>query len=70
MSNILDLVKSEKLTYEQIVLSLAHAAESTLDVLHIPEKQPIISNKMLSIICLKAMLHIDQDTYYQTMINS
>jgi len=38
MSNVLDLVKSEKLTYEQIVLSLAHAAESTLDVLHIPEK--------------------------------
>jgi len=38
MSHILDLIKSKKLTYEQIVLSLAQAAENTLDVLHIPEK--------------------------------
>ena len=38
MTDILELVKSQKLTYEQKVLSLAHAAEDTLDVLHIPEK--------------------------------
>ena len=38
MTDILGLVKSQKLTYEQKVLSLAQAAENTLDVLHIPEK--------------------------------
>ena len=38
MDHILELVKSQKLTYEQIVFSLAHAAEDTLDVLNIPEK--------------------------------
>lgn len=38
MSDILEMVKSQKLTYEQKVFSLAHAAEDTLDVLHVPEK--------------------------------
>lgn len=38
MSNVLDLVRSQKLTYEQKVLSLAQAAENTLDVLDVPEK--------------------------------
>lgn len=38
MSEVLNLVKSDKLTYEQIVFSLAHSAEDSLDVLDIPEK--------------------------------
>lgn len=38
MTDVLELVKSQKLTYEQKVFSLAHAAEDTLDVLHVPEK--------------------------------
>lgn len=38
MSTILDIVTSKNLTYEQKVHSLAHAAEDTLTVLHIPEK--------------------------------
>lgn len=38
MNQILELVKSQKLTYEQIVFNLAHAAEDTLDVLNVPEK--------------------------------
>lgn len=38
MSAILQLVKSKNLTYEQIVFSLAHAAEDTLDVLNVSEK--------------------------------
>ncbi|MBB5172461.1 YjjI family glycine radical enzyme [Texcoconibacillus texcoconensis] len=38
MSQVLDMVTSQKLTYEQKVMSLAHAAEDTLSVLNIPEK--------------------------------
>ena len=38
MGNILDIVKSPALTYEQKIVSLAHAAEDTLTVLNIPEK--------------------------------
>ncbi|TCU75523.1 YjjI family glycine radical enzyme [Tissierella praeacuta] len=38
MTDILEIVRSQKLTYEQKVFSLAHAAEDTLDVLHVPEK--------------------------------
>lgn len=38
MNAILELVKSEKLTYEQILFQLAHQAEDTLDVLNIPKK--------------------------------
>ncbi|MCR1899554.1 YjjI family glycine radical enzyme [Irregularibacter muris] len=38
MTDVLDLIKSRKLAYEQKVLSLAHAAENSVDVLHIPEK--------------------------------
>ena len=38
MTNVLELVTSKKLTYEQKVLSLAHAAEDSLEVLHVPEK--------------------------------
>lgn len=38
MSQVLDIITSRKLTYEQKVSSLAHAAEDTLSVLNIPEK--------------------------------
>ncbi len=38
MNKILDIVTSKKLTYEQKLFSLAHAAEDTLDVLDIPER--------------------------------
>lgn len=38
MTNILEIVKSQKLTYEQKVFSLAHAAEDTLEVIDIPAK--------------------------------
>jgi len=38
MSDVLEIVTSKGLTYEQKVLSLAHAAEDSLQVLHIPEK--------------------------------
>lgn len=38
MSEALNLVKSTKLTYEQIVLNLARDAENSLDVLNVPEK--------------------------------
>lgn len=38
MSNVLDIVTSGALTYEQKVVALAHAAEDTLEVLEIPEK--------------------------------
>lgn len=38
MDKILEIVTSRKLTYEQKVFSLAHAAEDTLDVLDMPEK--------------------------------
>lgn len=38
MSNVLDIVTSKSLTYEQKVVALAHAAEDTLHVLDIPEK--------------------------------
>lgn len=38
MSQVLDIITSKKLTYEQKVNSLAHAAEDTLSVLNIPEK--------------------------------
>jgi YjjI family glycine radical enzyme len=38
MSNILEIVTSKSLTYEQKVVSLAHAAEDTLHVLDITEK--------------------------------
>lgn len=37
MNNILNIVKSQQLTYEQKVVNLAHAAEDTLDVLPMPE---------------------------------
>ncbi|MDD6615546.1 MAG: YjjI family glycine radical enzyme [Lachnospiraceae bacterium] len=36
--SVIDIVTSKSLTYEQKVVSLAHAAEDTLDVLNIPEK--------------------------------
>lgn len=38
MGKILDIVTSKKLTYEQKLFSLAHAAEDTLNVLDIPER--------------------------------
>lgn len=38
MANILEMVKSQTLTYEQKVFSLAHAAEDTVEVLNVPEK--------------------------------
>ncbi|MBM4761176.1 YjjI family glycine radical enzyme [Bacillus sp. B15-48] len=38
MNQVLDIVTSKKLTYEQKVMSLAHAAEDTLSILRIPEK--------------------------------
>lgn len=38
MSDILNIVNSTKLTYEQKLISLAHAAEDTLDVLKVPER--------------------------------
>ena len=38
MNQVFDIVTSRKLTYEQKVFSLAHAAENTLNVLEIPEK--------------------------------
>lgn len=38
MADILEVVKSQKLTYEQKVFTLAHMAEDTLDVLNVPEK--------------------------------
>lgn len=38
MNEILNIVTSRKLTYEQKVFSLAHAAEDSLDVLDIPNK--------------------------------
>ncbi|WP_045514725.1 YjjI family glycine radical enzyme [Neobacillus niacini] len=38
MNQVLDIVTSKKLTYEQKVMSLAHAAEDTLSILSIPEK--------------------------------
>lgn len=38
MNQILGIVTSKSLTYEQKVVSLAHAAEDTLEVLNIPEK--------------------------------
>lgn len=37
MNNILTIVKSQQLTYEQKVVNLAHAAEDTLTVLPMPE---------------------------------
>lgn len=38
MSNVLEIVTSRKLTHEQKVASLAHAAEDSLFILDIPEK--------------------------------
>ena len=38
MNQVLEIVTSRKLTYEQKVMSLAHAAENTLSILSIPEK--------------------------------
>lgn len=38
MNKILDIVTSKNLTYEQKVVALAHAAESSLEVLSIPER--------------------------------
>ncbi|WHY78161.1 YjjI family glycine radical enzyme [Neobacillus sp. WH10] len=38
MTNVLEIVTSRKLTYEQKVMSLAHAAEDTLSIMNIPEK--------------------------------
>ncbi|GLC78812.1 YjjI family glycine radical enzyme [Lacrimispora brassicae] len=38
MNKILDIVTSKRLTYEQKVVALAHAAENSLEVLTIPEK--------------------------------
>lgn len=38
MGKVYDIVTSPKLTYEQKVVALAHAAEDTLDVLNVPEK--------------------------------
>lgn len=38
MSKVLETVTSRKLTYEQKVMALAHAAEDTLSVLNIPEQ--------------------------------
>lgn len=38
MSQILDIVTSRSMTYEQKLVSLAHAAEDTLDVLEMPER--------------------------------
>ncbi|MEH7247431.1 YjjI family glycine radical enzyme [Neobacillus niacini] len=38
MNQVLDIVTSKKHTYEQKVMSLAHAAEDTLSILNIPEK--------------------------------
>jgi len=37
-NKVYDIVTSDKLTYEQKLNSLAHAAEDTLDVLNVPEK--------------------------------
>lgn len=45
MSNILDIVTSKSLTYEQKVVSLAHAAEDTLHVLDIPQKTQFYFDK-------------------------
>ena len=38
MSEVLEIVTSKQLTYEQKVFALAHAAEDTLNVIDIPEK--------------------------------
>lgn len=38
MNKVLELVKSRKLTYEQKVFSLAHAAEDSIEVLRVPDK--------------------------------
>lgn len=38
MSNVLEIITSSKLTYEQKVHSLAHAAEDSLSIISIPEK--------------------------------
>jgi len=38
MNQVLDIVTSKRFTYEQKIMSLAHAAEDTLSVLTIPEK--------------------------------
>lgn len=38
MNKVLDIVTSKRLTYEQKVVALAHAAENSLEVLEIPEK--------------------------------
>ena len=38
MNKVLDIVTSKGLTYEQKVVALAHAAENSLEVLEIPEK--------------------------------
>lgn len=38
MSEVLDILTSRSLTYEQKVLSLAHTAEDTLEVLDMPQK--------------------------------
>lgn len=38
MNQILDIITTQKLTYEQKVMSLARAAENTLSILSIPEK--------------------------------
>ncbi|MBR3565402.1 MAG: YjjI family glycine radical enzyme [Paludibacteraceae bacterium] len=49
MANIYDIVTSRKLSYEQKVNALAHAAEDTLDVLKISEKTHFYLDK--GIIC-------------------
>ena len=38
MADVLNVVKSQKLTYEQKIFNLAHMAEDTVDVLNVPEK--------------------------------
>ena len=38
MQNVLEIVTSRAMTYEQKVVALAHAAEDSLDVLDIPER--------------------------------
>lgn len=49
MSNILDIVKDRTLTYEQKVVSLAHAAEETLHVLSISKETQALRDE--GIIC-------------------
>ena len=58
---IYDAVTSDKRTYEQKVLDLAHLAENQLMFYHLMKRQFIILKQVLSMIYLKDMLHIDAD---------